>query len=450
MARNLIAGLVTALVVAQSAAQSTGAPEHLTRREMLEDLDALEVRVQRSIGITRDLRAVSRRINDAINAERRDLPERATRHDLAGAMWRIVASLGDGHARVEGTGASDVGRPPVDVAHTADGLIVRAFTGAPVPGVSIGDRIVAVDGIEVDETLRGWSRFVPASTRDGLRHRMARNILSSWDTTVQVDLQGRDGQTRLATLEAVASPPAATFGIASQRLDDGGVLLRVPSFDGPNELPGLLYAQGDRAMAAALAPGPVRYVILDLRGNPGGSLNRVAGLAAPLLPQDCPSPLATEVIRDSPEARDYFVPLRRGTPDGTGWWLKPTGRRHPETPTRFAGPLAILVDGGTACAAELCAAMLRRHRPNTVLVGSVSAGSVAFAPQAFTLPHSRLRVRWSIGHIADMDGPLEGAGREPDIPVAWTRASILSGRDPYVDVATRALLRRLDGTTAAR
>lgn len=177
MARILIAGLVTVLVVAPSAAQGTGAPEHLTRREMLEDLDAFEVRVQRSIGITRDLRAVSRRINDAINAERRDLPERATRYDFAGAMWRIVASLGDGHARVGGTGASDVGRPPVDVAHTVDGLIVRAFTGAPVPGVSIGDRIVAVDGIEVDVTLRGWSRFVPASTRDGLRHRMARNLL---------------------------------------------------------------------------------------------------------------------------------------------------------------------------------------------------------------------------------------------------------------------------------
>ncbi|HTR97156.1 MAG TPA: S41 family peptidase [Candidatus Acidoferrales bacterium] len=124
--------------------------------------------------------------------------------------------------------------------------------------------------------------------------------------------------------------------------------------------PGIGYARvariGERAgaeLAAALdslRAGGAHALVLDLRGDPGGSIEQAVAVAQQLLPEG--AVVATTHGRTATAARRYVA-----------------GR----TRTESAWPVAVLIDGGSASAAEIVAGALQDH-DRALLVGQPTFG----------------------------------------------------------------------------
>jgi carboxyl-terminal processing protease len=143
-----------------------------------------------------------------------------------------------------------------------------------------------------------------------------------------------------------ADEPAAELGTRRVPFGDGDVMVvNVP--DVPDDL-----GEELEQVIAALADGPKQPLglILDLRGNGGGSIDGAAGAIGVFLP-GAPS-----------------FPLRR-----RGGEVEVEHADAPPRETQWHGPVAALVDGYTASAAEMIAGALATYRRGP-LIGSRTFG----------------------------------------------------------------------------
>ena len=128
-------------------------------------------------------------------------------------------------------------------------------------------------------------------------------------------------------------------------------------------------------------------LILDLRGNPGGDALAAIALAADFL-----------------EAGSLVAVMTDGDGDETRY------RAHGTQPHRF--PLALLVDAGTASAAEIFAGSLQAHG-RAVLVGDRTYGKGL--AQAVVPSPGGLRYE-TVATISLPDGrALQGTGLRPEL-----------------------------------
>lgn len=234
-------------------------------------------------------------------------------------------------------------------------------------GIEVGDVLRSVDGVE---TL--GSTPVDVTTR--LRGRAG--------TKVSLTLT-RAGQSR--TLTMVRAKVAALEVTTTLLSGLSGKVGRI-------SIPSFVSGTGRqvRDAAAHLRTQHVTGIVLDLRGDPGGLVAEAVETAG--------------VFLDGGPVVSY---TRRG---GAPQALAATG--HGDTRT----PLVVLVDGGTASAAEVVAGALQ-DRGRAVLVGSRTFGkgsvqephqltdgsSLALTVATYELPSGR---------------SVEGVGLEPDIEVA--------------------------------
>jgi carboxyl-terminal processing protease len=170
-------------------------------------------------------------------------------------------------------------------------------------------------------------------------------------------------------------------------LDDGVALLRVGAFSAA--VPTLVY----RALRR-LGPTEPRALVIDLRGNPGGDTEAMVRLADDFLPQDT-------------------VILRRQDADGDEILYR---ARHGES---YACALLLLVDGGTASAAELFAGCLQCHRRAKV-VGKRTFGKGAMQRVVPVADGSGTVYADVAGCRLPSDTAVEGRGIEPDVVVTAT------------------------------
>lgn len=161
-------------------------------------------------------------------------------------------------------------------------------------------------------------------------------------------------------------------------------------------------------------------IVLDLRGDPGGYLQVAVDIAGYFLKPG--SPVVKEVGRTVPE-QDY-------TASGSG--------------ALDTLPMAILIDGGSASAAEILSGALNNDRA-IPLVGAKSFGK-GTVQQLETLPDgSSLKItvaHWVLpsGRILDYDGLL------PNYPVALTDAQMAAGQDPQLNKALQVVQAEVAGT----
>jgi carboxyl-terminal processing protease len=158
-------------------------------------------------------------------------------------------------------------------------------------------------------------------------------------------------------------------------------------------------------------------IVLDLRGNPGGVLTMIMGLAGHFLE----APITLGVIKTRESELNLVSNPRLVAPDGR------------EAVKPFAGPLAILVDGGSYSASEIFAAGMQsigRAR----IVGTRTAGG-ALPAVLERLPGGDV-MQYAIGDFTTAQGDrIEGRGVVPDTIVTTTRADLLDGRDPALEAA---------------
>ena len=99
----------------------------------------------------------------------------------------------------------------------------------------------------------------------------------------------------------------------------------------------------------------------------------------------------------------------------------------------FTGPVAVLIDGGSASTSEILTAGLKEAGRSRIF-GSHSAG--AALPSLFkTLPTGDL-FQYAIADFETPDGlVIEGNGINPDTVVASTREDLSEGRDRVMEAA---------------
>jgi len=170
-------------------------------------------------------------------------------------------------------------------------------------------------------------------------------------------------------------------------------------------------ARDFRAAVSRLVAQRMRALVLDLRGNSGGYLAELNGVLNALLPAS--TPVYTEM-------RPGVTRVQRtaGAP-----LLPPTM------------PLWVLVDEGSASAAELLAAAIQENRRGQ-LVGERTAGAVEASIMIDLSDGSALSV--TTFRLATGRGVrLEGAGVRPDVEAPLTAADIEAGADTPLTTAVR-------------
>jgi carboxyl-terminal processing protease len=160
-------------------------------------------------------------------------------------------------------------------------------------------------------------------------------------------------------------------------------------------------------------------IVIDLRGNPGGVLTMIMGLAGHFLD----APVTLGVIKTRESELNLVANPRRVSADGKS------------TVTPFAGRLAVLVDGGSYSASEIFSAGMQAVKRARVF-GTRTAGG-ALPAVLERLPGGDV-LQYAIGDFTTAAGDrVEGRGVTPDETVTPTRADLLAGRDPVLEAALR-------------
>jgi carboxyl-terminal processing protease len=208
-------------------------------------------------------------------------------------------------------------------------MVIAPFPGSPAEraGLRTGDRIVEIDGKKtqgwtVDETLRAL-RGPPG-------------------TTVQLALE-RPGSPRRLSFSLVRSGIHRRAVSRAILLSAGIGYIDVNTFNDSTD------RELEQAVDSLNALG-MRSLVLDLRGNPGGVLTQGVGVADMFLTKGQP-----------------IVTMRGRTPDMNQLFIATHTQRWPTL------PLAVLIDEGSASAAEIVAGALQDH-DRAVLVGRTSFG----------------------------------------------------------------------------
>ena len=247
---------------------------------------------------------------------------------------------------------------------------VQAHSPAATAGIVIGDAVVTVDG----------RAFPPGDVSGAAAALRGTGGATPGRVEVVIRREGTDRRLMLTRATFAASD------VAVERLPADVALVRVAAFTRG------VGRQVRQALPAA--DRPRGGVVLDLRGNPGGLVTEAVEVASLWL--DRGSVVAYE---------------RRGEPRRQ---LQALGKGDTTT------PLVVLVDAGTASAAEIVAAALQ-ERGRAVVVGGRTYGKGSVQEPSRLSDGSALEL--TVGRYLTPSGrSLEGVGVEPDVAVAPTSA----------------------------
>jgi len=172
-------------------------------------------------------------------------------------------------------------------------------------------------------------------------------------------------------------------------------------------------ARDFRAALTRLQAQRMRALVLDLRGNGGGYLHELNGVLNALLPNNLP----------------VYTEMRQG-----GQSRVQRTSAAPLLPATM--PLWVLVDQGSASAAELLSAAIQEHHRGQ-LVGEKTAGAVEASILVDLSDGSALSI--TTFRLATGRGVrLEGVGVTPDVEAVLTAADIEAGTDRVLTTALRA------------
>ena len=251
--------------------------------------------------------------------------------------------------------------------------VVTVFAGSPAEeaGMLPGDKIIEVDGEDmigrrVDEVTT-LVRGVPGTQ---VRLRI---------------LRGSETINKLITRQQVYIPT-----VSHRMLDDGIGFLRIESFDG------VTATQFSEAYIDLRAQG-LHGLIIDLRNNPGGSLQTVVHISNLLLPEG--TILYTENSRGE---RTVY---------------------RSQDDNRIDVPLVILVNGGSASASEVLTGAVRDHGVGTV-VGQQTFGKGVVQSLLALSDGSAVKVTTS-RYYTPNGTSIHGEGIEPDYIVEVDRETAM-------------------------
>jgi len=278
--------------------------------------------------------------------------------------------------------------------YSGDIVIVAPFTGSPAEraGIRPGDRLLAVDG----ESTSGWSVA-----------QAVRRIRGARGTRVRLPVEHRDGTTEEVT-------------VVRDRIVGPTVTSRPVTDSNGRALPDIAYVQIEQITEQTvpdlaqvlrdIKSKGARGLVLDLRINPGGSLNATINIADMFLDNGT---ILTEVERGGKE-RSF-----EARPGGEGTGI----------------PMVVLVGPGSASGAEVLAAALRDNN-RAILIGEKTFGKATVNQLHDLSDGGALYVtvaRW----LTPRGELIEGVGVSPDIQVSTEQEQ--QGRDLALETAVNHL-----------
>ena len=246
---------------------------------------------------------------------------------------------------------------------------VNADGPAAEAGVTVGDKLVAIDGQPVRADA-------PAAV-------MAR-LSGTEGSAVVLTLRGRDGRVRQAEVERAVIPPET---VSAQRAGNA-LVLRISSFR--DYTAQQLAREIDTAFNGTVPAGRrPRGLVLDLRGNRGGVLRQAV--------------TAADMLLDA-----GIIAVTEGrNPDAFHRWAATSGD------LTSGVPIIVLVDGRTASSAEILTAALADNG-RAVVVGSSTLGKGLVQTIGRLPDGGELFVTWS-RVLAPRGWPIQGLGVLPQV-----------------------------------
>ncbi len=388
---------------------------------------------------------------------------------------RILRAFGDGHSRIDAVPSASDTYLPFLVQEVAGGHV--AFL-ADRSGFVDAERpfLVAIDEVPLERWLavarvRATQGSVTMQAREAERLlrdlgdlRQELQVAATKDVTVTV--RGKAGAREVTLATSKKKPVYGAWPRTETRLLEGNVgYLRVAQMSGDA---GVL----DGLDAAMQTFRETKGLVIDVRGNGGGTRDALRRLAPYLLPANgapVVGNVAAILLTKGQAAAPEALADRGLYPvDWSGWtdaqrgaitqfarsfkpsWKLPTGRFSPwhflvldrkdnENAFAYDKRVVVLIDRGCFSATDVFAAALGAL-PNVTLVGEATSGGSGRA-SGHRLPHSGIRLQLSTMASFRPDGVLfEGNGVVPDVLVEAEPGDVVGTSDAPLQRAV-ALLR---------
>jgi carboxyl-terminal processing protease len=167
-------------------------------------------------------------------------------------------------------------------------------------------------------------------------------------------------------------------------------------------------------------------LIIDLRGNGGGSGGMVQAVARQFFEGEVP---AGRVL------------TRTGKPITLAFELVEVVKLEPvlKGTGLYKGPVAILMDPGSASASEKFASLMQSHK-RAAVVGQVSCGCLLGFMGYASVPGGGKLAYSELGYVLPDGRRIEGTGVVPDVPVPPTAEDLRLNRDRALEAAVAHLL----------
>ena len=289
---------------------------------------------------------------------------------------------------------------------TDDGAIevARVYEDSPAEaaGVRMGDRIVAVDGVEVSgESAQTLNEAID-------------RIQGEDGTTVVLSVQ-RDGE--ILDLEVMRAEVSISY-VEYQIINGDIGYINISQFSGND-------VEGFQEAVSALQAAEVSGVIIDIRNNPGGLLTDVVEIADALLPEGL-----IAYVEDGHGNRTEY------TSDADYWDV----------------PLVVMVNGMSASASELLSAAIQDYDRGTI-VGTTTYGK-GIVQTLITFAEDGAGMQLTTASYYSPSGrSIHENGVEPDVTVELSEDCDLTVPSPNLEndnqlaVALEALQAQIDAAS---
>lgn len=364
----------------------------------------------------------------SISQKYKDLGNGLSKPELILLADQMMQELGDSHCGVVNLADIEKATSPYLFGDSSVGIDLRllentvvvtrveAHSSADLAGLRPGHELLSINTNSVAEIIEA-TPIRPPFTNANKNFHQTRTLLwhlyggspgakvqivfsrpGKSPTQVELTFEKRPGGT-----DIFPNMPTAFLTQDSRALEGGIQYLRFNSFQPENPTDILDTLDG---------MNPDASLIIDLRGNEGGSAN------------------ATSLILSRFVQKEIPIYERKGRSESITEVVVPAGRL-------FSGKVVVLVDEMSISAAENLAGIMQ-HAGLATVIGSRTPGQLLWG-QGFTVEENVMAVIPTARVIYPDGSEIEGTGLTPDIEVTLNRDELFMGIDRQLDTAIQYL-----------